>query len=248
MFEGRIAVITGGGSGMGRATARLLASQGAIVHCADINGDAALQSAQDIRATGGQAHGHRLDVTDAAGCAALAAEVAAQSGDAAVLVNCAGMTLRTNLDDPEVLGWWHRTMETNATGAYNMVVAFAPQLRRTEGSIVNIASITAFVGAGIPAAYCASKGAIVAMTRALASELAPAGVRVNAIAPGLIDTPMASRTIDDEAALRRTMARTPLRRPGQPEDVAEAVAFLASDRARYITGVVLPVDGGMLAA
>ncbi|WIW89434.1 SDR family NAD(P)-dependent oxidoreductase [Sphingobium sp. V4] len=248
MLEGRVAIVTGAGSGIGAATAELCAAQGAVVYAVDANGHGARETAERITRAGGICHDAALDVADLAACRCLAESVKGAERKASILVNSAGVSVRAAVDDPGAEEAWHRCMDVNATGVYNMVLAFTHQMRETKGAIVNIASTAALLTTGVFAAYCASKGAVVAMTRSLAVELGPSGVRVNAIAPGLIATPMSARLRDKPEMLAPIMTRIPLGQVGEPIDIAEAAAFLASDRARWITGVVLAVDGGLLAA
>jgi NAD(P)-dependent dehydrogenase (short-subunit alcohol dehydrogenase family) len=167
-------------------------------------------------------------------------------GAVGIVVNNAGVLLRGGISDSATDSNWDRTIAVNVNGPFNIVSAFLPQLRQTQGAIINIGSIQSFVAAPNSSAYTASKGAVLQFTKALAAELAPDGIRVNGIAPGIIATPMTESTRADQAKLEGFLRHVPMRRVGQPEELAGAAVFLASPLASYITGAMLPVDGGFL--
>lgn len=246
-FQDRLAVVTGAGSGIGAAAVKALAHQGARVVVTDRDGDAAGQVADALRAQGLQAWAHPLDVTDLAAVRALSEQIGAEHGDAAILVNNAGLLVRRGIDDPDAEAIVHRVMDVNLHGAFAMVRAFLPALRRTRGCVVNVASGAAFSAQANCAGYSASKAALHMMTQTLAVDLGADGVRVNAVAPGVIETPMTEATRSDPARLAGFLKRTPAGRLGQADEVAAAIAFLASPLASYINGITLPVDGGFLA-
>lgn len=246
-IEGSVAVVTGAAQGNGKAIALGLAAAGAKLIVCDIQGDAVAEVAEEIRQSGGQAISLAVDVTDRSSCNAVATATAFDT-PVKILVNNAGIVRRTTLDDDTIAQDWDAVMAVNATGCLNMVLALLPQLRQSKGRIINIASIMSVAAGPNLVAYAASKGAVLQMTRALAHDLADEGIRVNALAPGVIDTPMTAVTRANPEAIGRFMAHTPLRRPGQPEELVGPVLFLASDMSSYVTGALLPVDGGYLAA
>ena len=247
-FKGVVAVVTGAAQGNGRAIALGLAKAGAAVACCDLQGDSVRAVAEEIVRDGGKAVGITLDVTDADACRSAAKAVAETLGDATVLVNNAGVIRRTLPDADSFAADWDFVLKVNATGTMQMVRAFLPQLRATQGRIVNLGSIMSVTAGPGLAAYAASKGAVLQLTKVLAHDLAPDGIRVNAIAPGVIETPMTEVTRADPDAIGRFMAHTPLRRPGHPSELVGPVLFLASEASSYVTGALLPVDGGYLAA
>src|SRR3954451_3899478 len=246
-LKGKIALVTGGGQGNGRAIAIGMARNGARVVVTDIRTETAEDTAQQIRSDGGEAAGYQLDVTDAAACAALAARVERDIGAIAIVVNNAGIIIRETIDSTKAHENWRRVFDINVNGIFNVVHAWLPALRKTRGAIINVASIASFVGVGDTLGYSPSKGAVKLFTQALARDLASDGIRVNAIAPGVIDTPMTESTREDPARLASFMTRTPLGRVGQPEELIGPVIFLASSMASYVNGAILPVDGGYLA-
>jgi NAD(P)-dependent dehydrogenase (short-subunit alcohol dehydrogenase family) len=247
-LTGRLAVVTGAGQGNGLAIARGLAGAGAKIVVVDRNRDTAEAAARVIAAEGGACSAATLDVGDRAACKLLAKDIAREQGSASILVNNAGILLRGPFDRDASDEDWDKTIHVNLTGTYNMIRAFLPALKETRGSIINLGSIQSFVSTPNSAAYTASKGAILQLTKALAVELAPTGIRVNAIAPGFIETPMTEATRSAPEKLKALLDHTPMRRVGQPHELAGAVIFLASSAASYITGVMLPVDGGYLAS
>ncbi|HYM01892.1 MAG TPA: glucose 1-dehydrogenase [Stellaceae bacterium] len=244
LLAGRLALVTGAGSGIGQGIARGMAEAGARVIAVDVNGDAAEATATSI---GGGARAFTCDVTDRARCDALAQTIARELGPVSVLVNNAGIVRRGPITDANARADWDATLAVNLDGPYVMTTAFMGQLKETKGAIVNIGSIQSFVALPNSAAYTTSKGGVRALTKALAIELSPVGVRVNAIGPGLIATPLNAKARENPAYMKNFEGRIPLGRMGTPEDIAPVAVFLASDMARYITGVTLPVDGGFLA-
>lgn len=250
LLEGDVAVVTGAAQGNGRAIAMGLARHGAHVVAADINAAGAEAVAAAIRTEGGTAVALGVDVANREQCQRLAAEVEARLGPASILVNNAGILRRvpvSDLGDSAFAEAWDAMFAVNVDGAMNMVQAFLPQLRRCRGRIVNLGSIMSFVSAPRIVAYSATKGAVRQMTKGLAAELAADGIRVNAIAPGVIATPMTTETRADPQTLARFLAHTPLGRVGEPEELVGPVVFLVSELSSYVTGVTLPVDGGYLA-
>lgn len=246
-FGQRLALVTGAGSGIGAAAARLLARSGARVVVTDRDDAAAQAVAGALRQEGLSAWGHALDVTDSAAVRQRIEQVSAEHGDVSVLVNNAGLLVRRGIDDPDAEAIVHRVMDVNLHGAFAVVRACLPGLRRTRGCVVNVASGAAFSAQANCAGYSASKAALHMLTQTLAVDLGADGVRVNAVAPGVIETPMTEATRSDPARLAGFLKRTPAGRLGQPDEVAAAIAFLASPLAGYINGVTLPVDGGFLA-
>ena len=244
ILDGKLALVTGAGSGIGEGIAKAMAAAGARVIVADVNLAGAQRVAQEI---GGGAQAESLDVTDRAAVDALAAKIQAAHGPISVLVNNAGIIRRATVDDVDTRAHWDATMAVNLDGPYVVTTAFLDQLKATKGSVINIGSIQSFIALPNSAAYTASKGAVRALTKALAIELSPVGVRVNAIGPGLIATPLNATARENPDYMKNFAHRIPLGRLGQPDDIAQPAVFLASDMARYITGVTLPVDGGFLA-
>lgn len=245
-LAGRVAVITGSGSGIGRACALAFAAEGARVVVADIDAGAAESTARDI-AAGGAAVAVACDVADPASVAALAARTAETFGPAHVLFNNAAIQVNKWIEDttPEE---WSRQMAVNVGGLFLCVKAFLPQLRANRGVIVNMASVNAYFAEPMCAGYCATKGAIVALTRALAIDLGRSGIRVNCICPGYIDAGLAEgyfQAQPDPAAARAAAGNLhAMGRIGRPEEVARVAVFLASGEASFMTGSAVAVDGG----
>ncbi len=242
LLEGKRALVTGAGSGIGEGIARAMADAGAQVIVVDVDAAGAARVAEAIGAAS-----YVLDVADRAGCDALAASVARDLGPVSVLVNNAGIIRRGKVADANARADWDATMAVNLDGPYNVTTAFLTQLTLTKGAVINIGSIQSFVALPNSAAYTTSKGGVRALTKALAIELSPLGVRVNAIGPGMIATPLNADARKNPDYMRNFLHRIPLGRLGEPADIAGPAVFLASDMARYVTGVTLPVDGGFLA-
>lgn len=245
-FKGQVALITGAGQGNGEAIAISFGAAGARVAVVDRNLDTAQAVAAQIQAAGGTAEAFELDVSDADACVQTAAAVAQRLGAVNILVNNAGILLRGAFGEGDALGDWTRTLAVNLSGPYHMALALLSQLQSTQGCILNVGSIQSFVATPNSAPYTASKGGVAQLTKALASELAPRGIRVNAIAPGFMVTPMTERTLSDPDKSARLLAHVPMQRPGRPGELAGPALFLCSAHASYITGAILPVDGGYL--
>ncbi len=244
-------LITGAGSGIGRATALLFASEGARLALADIDGAAAEAVAEEIRARGCEARALAVDVTDGAAVAAMVERTVGAFGRLDVLVNNAGITVVATVEETGEAEW-DRLMAVNVKGVFLACKHAVPVMRRQGGGvIVNTASNAASVGLRRRAAYVASKGAIAAMTRALALDHVDDGIRVNCVAPGTVDTALFDglfAAAEDPAALRRAMAaRQAMNRLGRPEEIAPALLYLACDESSFVTGTMLTVDGGMSA-
>jgi NAD(P)-dependent dehydrogenase (short-subunit alcohol dehydrogenase family) len=246
VLKDQIGVVTGGARGLGAAIAEELAEQGAHVVIADVDGAAAEATAARLRSGGLAVQSIPLDVADRAAVRQAAQRVAAEVGKVSILVNNAGIGLSAaSIDDDGAAEEWDRTIAVNMTGVYDVTLAFLPNLRETRGSVVNLCSVVAFTSGFAGPGYTASKGAVRSLTQKLARDLAPDGVRVNAVAPGYIDANFSND------AMRKKLAEwigwhCPMGRFGTPAEIAEPVAFLVSSAARYITGVTLPVDGGYL--
>lgn len=248
-IRGEVAVVTGAAQGNGRSIALGLAEAGALVVACDIQGPEVDQVAQEIRDAGGQAIGLVVNITDRTSCAQVATEAQVQFGKpTAILVNNAGIIRRTVPDADSFYEDWDAVIAVNVTGQMNMVRAFLPQLKQAQGRIINLGSIMSVAANPGLVAYAASKGAVLQMTRALVHDLSEFGIRVNAIAPGVIETPMTVATRENPEAIGRFMSHTPMRRPGKPDELVGPVLFLASDASSYVTGALLPVDGGYLSA
>ncbi len=246
LLDGHTALITGGGSGIGRGIARAFAEHGATVVAADINLAGAEETVAQIG--GNTARAETLDVTDRTSCNSLAAKVKAEVGDISILVNNAGIVRRATLEKAEnPLGDWDDTISINVNGVFNTTYAFLAQLKATRGRIISIGSIQSFLHTPNCVAYTTSKHAVKGFTVALANELAPHGIRVNAIGPGVIRTPINELGImQDPARLAQVIAHIPMGRYGTPEDIAGPAVFLASDLSQYVTGHTLVSDGGYL--
>ncbi|MBP1684897.1 MAG: 3-oxoacyl-ACP reductase [Deltaproteobacteria bacterium] len=246
-FSDQVAIVTGGGSGIGRATCLRLCSEGARVAAVDVNLATAEQTATEVRGAGGTAMALACDVSDPGSVAAAVAAVARDLGAPSVLCNVAGIQEYGHAEHLS-FATWSRIIGVNLTGTFLMSQATLPHLVRTRGSIVNVASLAGIMGLPYDAAYCASKGGVVMLTRALAKEFSNRGVRVNAVAPGGVETPMAEIPFPADAApeVMQLIPRTPMGW-STPAEIAAVIAFLASEDARKVTGVVVPVDGGMTA-
>lgn len=232
----RRALVTGGARGIGLASAHALAGRGYAVTVTGLTEEeiAALPAGSGLAAK-------KLDVTDEASVAACIGGF----DELDVLINCAGMILRGGAEFE--LDNFRRVLDVNLVGTMRMCVAAKPLLARRGGAIVNLASMLSFFGGPLTPAYSASKGGIAQLTKSLAGAWAKENIRVNAVAPGWIETDLTRPLVEDPTRTSAILARTPMRRWGAPDDVAGAVAFLCSDEARFVTGVILPVDGGYLA-
>lgn len=246
-FAGRVAVVTGAGSGLGRATASMLANEGARVAVLDVAADAAEKVAAEVGERGGTARAYALDVREPEQVRAAVARVGDEVGPPDVLVNAAGIGGFAHSEE-ESFEQWSRIIAVNLTGTFLMTRACIPLLLETGGSIVNIASVAGIKGQPYSAAYSASKGGVALFTRALAVEYALQGLRANALAPGGIDTAITGSFEFPEGASMALMSRImPYRSMGKPEDCAALIAFLGSDEARYISGAIIPVDAAVTA-
>jgi NAD(P)-dependent dehydrogenase (short-subunit alcohol dehydrogenase family) len=252
-LDSKVCVITGAGSGIGRASALLFASEGGRLVVADIDMDAAQMTAAEIKHDGGQAWAWEVDVTDEPATQAFAAEVVGREGRVDVLFNNAGIAGVGDVveTDPEL---FDRVMRVNVRGVYLMARAIVPyMIERRAGSIINMSSCIAEIGLARRVSYAASKGAVLAMTKSMQVDLAPHGIRVNALLPGTILTPFVERYLKESyadleeglASIRKRQLSNDL---GRPEDVASAALYLASDESRFVMASGLIVDGGVTGA
>jgi len=246
-IQGKVAIVTGAASGMGRATAHLFADEGARVAAVDLEPDGIARVAREITDAGGEALGIAADLADAARMEALVAEVVARFGGIDILVNNAGVSLPQPIDGPDWEACWAKTFAVNLTAQARMVRACLPHLRaRGAGRIVNIASTEGLGATAMMTPYTASKHGVIGLTRSLAVELGREGITVNCICPGPIKTGMTA-VIPDEQKTKFARRRVPLRRYGEPEEVAQMTLSLVLPAASFLNGAVVVVDGGMTA-
>ena len=243
-LENQIAVVTGAGRGIGRAIALKFASEGADVACVSRTAENSEKVAGEVRALGRKAWALAVDVSDAGAVAAAAEKILAECGKVDILINNAGVTrdgLLMRMSDAD----WDAVLNTNLKGAFLFTKAFARSfVKQRSGRIINVASIIGLIGNAGQANYAASKAGLIGFTQSIAKELGSRGITVNALAPGFIETDMTAALGDKMKA--ELLEKIPLNSLGQPEDIANAALFLASSAARYITGQVLTVDGGMV--
>lgn len=248
LLDGQVAVVTGAGRGNGRAIAIGLARAGAQVCVADVDAATAAATASDIVSEGGRAFPLQWNIADAAQAVSAAEAIHRQAQAVSILVNNAGIEGNGLIGEAGYPQDFHRVISVNLEGTMLVTQSLMADLRATRGSIVNITSMMATVAYQPGAsAYAAAKAALTQWTRSLAIELAPAGVRVNAIAPGFMHTAMTAGTRADPERLAYFESRTPMKRMGQPEELLGPVLFLASSLSSYVTGAVVPVDGGLVA-
>lgn len=252
-LDGKTALVTGGGSGLGRAATRRFASEGATVIAADVDREGAAETADAVARDDlpGEAHPAHLDVRDAAAVHATVDEVVDEHG-LDIIVNNAGVSHeRADVEDIDEAER-DRVIDVNVKGVWNGTHAAVPHFKaQGSGAVVNTASLAGVIGSPQLSAYSLTKGAVVNFTRAIAAEVGPHGVRANAVCPAVTDTPMprSGRTDEEWAELEERMAQQyPLRRLGRPEDIANAMLYLASDEADWVTGHALVVDGGFSCA
>jgi 3-oxoacyl-[acyl-carrier protein] reductase len=244
-FENQVAVVTGAGRGIGHAIAVRLAKEGARVASVSRTESNAQKTADEINSQHADAaKAYAVDVADQAAVQQAAAQIFEDFGRVDILVNNAGVTrdglsMRMSMDD------WDTVLDTNLKGAFNFTQAvMRPMIKQRSGRIINISSIAGLIGNAGQANYAASKAGLIGLTKTLARELASRGITVNAVAPGLIETDMT--TVLSDEIRQGILERVPLGKLGEPDDIAGAVAYLASPEAKYITGQVLTVDGGMV--
>jgi NAD(P)-dependent dehydrogenase (short-subunit alcohol dehydrogenase family) len=250
-LEGKVALITGAASGMGKLAAELFAREGASVLVVDVTDEAGEAAAQGIRVAGGEAGYVHADVSRAADCQAMVAEALERYGGLHVLYNNAGVFLGDDgsvVETPEET--WDRVMRINLKGVFlGCKYGIPAMLDSGGGSIINVASFVALVGAATPQiAYTASKGGVLSMTREIAVEFARRGIRANALCPGPIETPLLAELLADPARRERRLVHIPIGRLGRADEVANAALFLASDDSSLMTGATFVVDGGVTAA
>ena len=251
-LDGKVCFVTGGASGMGRLAAAMFCAQGARVAVADVNAEAcetAAAAAREVAAGAGDAFAVRCDVTREAEVREAIAATAKRYGGLHVLYNNAGIMMAEDGSVVDTEEWvWDRTLAVNLKGIYLCCRHGIPEIMRSGGgSVINIASFVALLGCSVPQdAYTASKGAVIALTKSLAVQFAPRGVRSNAICPGPIETPLLTEwLLADPEARRVRLARNPTGRFGKPEDIVNMGIFLASDESAWTNGAVLVVDGGI---
>jgi NAD(P)-dependent dehydrogenase (short-subunit alcohol dehydrogenase family) len=249
-LKGKVAIITGGGSGFGEVTARIFAHEGAAVMLADINGPAAAAVAESINNKGGRAIWSKTDVSSASSVDAMVQTTLGNFERVDILFNNAGIeSFGTVIESDEET--WDRTFAIHVRGAYLCSKYALPAMidSKRGGVVINVSSVAGLVGLQYMSAYSAAKGAIISLTRAMAADFAQYGIRVNCIAPGTSMTPLGQRLIENDTPekLAQRLSRYPLGRFGQPEEIARSVLFLASDDSSYATGMCLVVDGGLTA-
>lgn len=244
-ISGDVAIVTGAGSGMGRATAHLFADEGARVAVVDWNGESAERVAEEITSAGGDARAWSVDVSDADAVQRMVDEVVSQFGSLRIVVNNAGVAVLAAISDDNYPDAWQQNDAVNLRGQVNVIRAALPHLRQADQPrIVNIASTEGLGATALNSPYASSKHGVIGLTRALAVELGREGITVNCVCPGPIRTGMTA-AIPEDMKTKFARRRVPLRRYGEPEEVAHATLALVLPSASFITGVALPVDGGL---
>jgi meso-butanediol dehydrogenase/(S,S)-butanediol dehydrogenase/diacetyl reductase len=243
-FSGKVAIITGGASGIGEATARRFVEEGASVVITDRMKEKIERVAQSLPKD--RALVHVADVSVRADCDALVAVAVERFGRLDTVVNSAGVNVVGAVSETtdEV---WRNAIGTDLDSIFYITRAALPHLVSTKGSIINIGSVSSLGGGWSHAAYCAAKAAMANLSKAVAIDMAADGVRVNTVCPGLTDTPMVESIMGNEEVLKKGLERIPMKRVARPEEIASVIAFLASEDASYVTGAALPVDGGLVA-
>ena len=247
-LKDKVAVVTGGASGIGKATALLFAAHGAKIVIADIDADGAAQTLTAIRDAGNVAIAVQTDVTLSDNTERMVQETLSAYGKLDILLSSAGIAMRLPVGElPEAD--WHRCLDVNLTGVYLSAKAAIPAMRKNGGgSIINMSSIYGLVGGDVRAAYVASKGGVTNLTRGMALDYAADNIRVNCICPGFVETPLVAGVVKTPEEYRKLADKHPMRRLAQPEEIAYGALYLASDESAFVTGIALPIDGGYTAA
>ena len=247
-ISGKVAVVIGSSGGLGSEVVKGLAAAEAAVVLASRNKEINDQQVREIKENGGRALSRSVDITDKQDLISLKNTVLNEFETVDILINCAGMTIKkpfTELSENE----WKQVQDVNLTGVFLSCQVFAEEMKKNKrGKIINFTSLGSFVGIKTSSAYCAAKGGLLQLTMVLSMELAPYGINVNSVTPGVLDTPLAKGIKNNNEAFSRLISRLPMERLGKPEEIIGPVLFLASPASDYINGISLPVDGGFLSS